>query len=114
MAILEFIHCIVETLDRYFSNVCELDIMYNLETVRQCVCLVGSLALRSSGGHHRVLFGETGIDAPTMEYSKNLVLLPFYLAQTHYILDEMCMNGCIVETNRNTALAPIHLLEKAT
>ena len=37
MAILEFIHCIVETLDRYFSNVCELDIMYNLETVRRCV-----------------------------------------------------------------------------
>ena len=40
--------------------------------------------------------------------------LPLKLAQTHYILDEMCMNGCIVETNRNTALAPIHLLEKAT
>ena len=37
LAILEFIHCIVETLDRYFSNVCELDIMYNLETVRRCV-----------------------------------------------------------------------------
>lgn len=42
LAILEFIHCIVETLDRYFSNVCELDIMYNLETVRcfsGCLCL---------------------------------------------------------------------------
>lgn len=34
--------------------------------------------------------------------------------QTHYILDEMCVNGCIVETNKNNALAPIHLLEKAT
>jgi len=31
LGILEFIHCLVETLDKYFSNVCELDIMFNLE-----------------------------------------------------------------------------------
>ena len=36
LAILEFIHCLVETLDRYFSNVCELDLMFNLEMVRAC------------------------------------------------------------------------------
>lgn len=34
LAILEFIHCLVETLDRYFSNVCELDLMFNLEMVQ--------------------------------------------------------------------------------
>mmetsp|Transcript_46983 Transcript_46983/g.60378 ORF Transcript_46983/g.60378 Transcript_46983/m.60378 type:complete len:126 (+) Transcript_46983:176-553(+) len=28
---LEFIHCLVETMDRYFDSVCELDIMFNLE-----------------------------------------------------------------------------------
>jgi AP-4 complex subunit sigma-1 len=28
---LEFIHTLVETLDKYFENVCELDIMFNLE-----------------------------------------------------------------------------------
>ena len=28
---LELIHNIVETLDKYFENVCELDIMFNLE-----------------------------------------------------------------------------------
>lgn len=33
LAILEFIHCLVETLDRYFSNVCELDLMFNMEMV---------------------------------------------------------------------------------
>lgn len=33
LAILEFIHALVETLDRYFENVCELDIMFNLEKV---------------------------------------------------------------------------------
>ncbi|KAF4755572.1 AP-4 complex subunit sigma-1 [Perkinsus olseni] len=31
LAYLEFIHTLVETLDKYFENVCELDIMFNLE-----------------------------------------------------------------------------------
>ena len=41
LAILEFIHCLVETLDRYFSNVCELDLMFNLEMVRDCFAKIG-------------------------------------------------------------------------
>lgn len=64
LAILEFIHCLVETLDRFFSNVCELDLMFNME-------------------------------------------------MAHYILDEMLMNGAIIETNKQNVLAPIQLLEKA-
>jgi len=31
LSYLEFIHNLVETLDRYFENVCELDIMFNIE-----------------------------------------------------------------------------------
>ena len=31
MSLLEFIHNLVETLDKYFENVCELDIMFNIE-----------------------------------------------------------------------------------
>ena len=58
LAILEFIHALVETLDRYFENVCELDIMFNLE-------------------------------------------------KAHFILDEMVMNGCIIETNKTNVLAPV-------
>lgn len=34
LAILEFIHCLVETMDRWFGNVCELDIMFSLDAVR--------------------------------------------------------------------------------
>ena len=64
LAILEFIHALVETLDRYFENVCELDIMFNLE-------------------------------------------------KAHFILDEMVMNGCIIETNKNNVLAPVQLLDKS-
>ena len=33
MAYLEFIHNLVETMDKYFENVCELDIMFNLEKI---------------------------------------------------------------------------------
>jgi AP-4 complex subunit sigma-1 len=63
LAILEFIHALVETLDKYFENVCELDIMFNLE-------------------------------------------------KAHFLLDEMVMNGYIIETNKTNVLKPILLLEK--
>ena len=33
--------------------------------------------------------------------------------QAHFILDEMVMNGAIIETNKNNILAPVHLLDKA-
>eukprot|EP00392_Amoebophrya_sp_AT5.2_P006984 g6996.t1 len=60
---LEFIHTLVETLDKYFENVCELDIMFNLE-------------------------------------------------KAHFILDEMVLDGCIVDTNKYNALNPLYLMEK--
>ena len=31
LGMLEFIHNMVEVLDKYFENVCELDIMFNIE-----------------------------------------------------------------------------------
>ncbi|XP_010133325.1 PREDICTED: AP-4 complex subunit sigma-1 [Buceros rhinoceros silvestris] len=64
MAVYELIHNFVEVLDKYFSRVSELDIMFNLDRV-------------------------------------------------HIILDEMVLNGCIVETNRNRILAPLLVLDKA-
>lgn len=60
---LEFIHNLVETLDKYFENVCELDIMFNLE-------------------------------------------------KAHYIIDEMILNGYIVESNRQTILEPLKEMDK--
>ena len=65
LSILEFIHNMVETLDRYFENVCELDIMYNIE-------------------------------------------------KAHFIIDEMIMNGCIVETNKENILNPVITIIKST
>lgn len=63
LGVLEFIHCLVETLDKYFQSVCELDIMFNLE-------------------------------------------------KTHFILDEMVLNGYICEGNRENVLKPMHLMDK--
>lgn len=63
LAILELIHSLVETLDSYFSSVCELDIMFSLE-------------------------------------------------KAHQIIEEMIMDGHIVETNRANVLRPIRMLDK--
>ncbi|KNH07739.1 hypothetical protein XU18_1630 [Perkinsela sp. CCAP 1560/4] len=37
MALLEFLHCVVETFEKYFENVCELDIMQNIERAHYIV-----------------------------------------------------------------------------
>eukprot|EP00698_Gefionella_okellyi_P011182 TRINITY_DN2936_c0_g1_i1.p1 TRINITY_DN2936_c0_g1~~TRINITY_DN2936_c0_g1_i1.p1 ORF type:complete len:143 (+),score=23.83 TRINITY_DN2936_c0_g1_i1:204-632(+) len=63
LAIFEFIHNIVETFDRYFENVCELDIMWSLD-------------------------------------------------KAHFILEEMVMNGCVVESNKTSILGPVQLLDR--
>lgn len=65
LGILEFIHALVETLDKYFESVCELDIMFNLE-------------------------------------------------KAHFIVDEMVVNGHIVDANKANVLRPIALMEKAS
>lgn len=36
----------------------------------------------------------------------------FNIEKAHFILDEMVMNGEIIETNRTLILEPIRLLEK--
>ena len=55
----------METLDKYFGNVCELDVMFHLDKV-------------------------------------------------YHMLDEMGMNGCIVEANKANILSPLELLDKAS
>jgi AP-4 complex subunit sigma-1 len=63
LGMLEFIHALVETMDRWAGSICELDIMYQLE-------------------------------------------------QVHFLLDEMVMNGYVVETNRSNILRPLDLMER--
>ena len=54
----------VETLDKYFENVCELDIMFNIE-------------------------------------------------KAHFIIDEMIMNGQIIESNKANILNPVIAIVKS-
>ena len=63
LGLLEFIHALVENMDRWAGSICELDIMYQLE-------------------------------------------------QVHFLLDEMVMNGYIVETNKSNILRPIDLMDR--
>jgi AP-4 complex subunit sigma-1 len=37
LSILEFIHSLVETMDKYFDSVCELDIMFHIEKAHYIV-----------------------------------------------------------------------------
>lgn len=63
LGLLEFIHTLVETMDRWAGSICELDIMYQLE-------------------------------------------------QVHFLLDEMVMNGYVVETNKSNVLRAIDLMDR--
>jgi len=38
----------------------------------------------------------------------------FHLEKVHFMLEEMVMNGCIVETSKQNILAPIQLMEKSS
>jgi AP-4 complex subunit sigma-1 len=37
LSVLEFIHSLVETMDKYFESVCELDIMFHIEKAHYIV-----------------------------------------------------------------------------
>merc|ERR1712008_50480 len=63
LGLLEFIHNLVETMDKWAGSICELDIMYQLEEV-------------------------------------------------HFLLDEMVMNGYIVDTSKSNVLRQIDLMER--
>ena len=60
LALLELIHCLVETLDRYFGNVCELDIMFHLERAH-------------------AMLDEMVANGAIAETNKNSILLPIAL-----------------------------------
>lgn len=38
----------------------------------------------------------------------------FHLEKAHFMLEEMVMNGCVIETSRANILAPIQLMEKSS
>jgi AP-1 complex subunit sigma 1/2 len=88
---LEIIHMFVETLDRYFGNVCELDIM--CAAWRRCTHsphrAFASPCLASEDA--RVLTGAAWDDR-------------FNFHKAYYLLDELVMGGELQETNKKEVL----------
>ena len=87
LGMLEFIHNMVETLDKYFENVCELDV---------------------SDAFH--LFHNTSLTLPCL-FSLQIM---FNIEKAHFIIDEMVMSGYIVETNKTNILNPVVTVVKAS
>lgn len=63
LAVLELIHLFVEALDSYFSSVCELDIMFNLDRAH-------------------LILDELLLCGDVVETSKRRLLEPIYLLDT--------------------------------
>ena len=93
LSILEFIHAFVETLDKYFENVCELDVSLNMMIPLNFRCFARvcpHISIRCLS-HPQIMFN---------------------LDRAHFILNEMVMNGHITEANKANVLKPILIMDK--
>lgn len=84
LSILEFIHSLVETLDKYFESVCELDVNEIYIIFSKSFCLNFFLSQ-----------------------------IMFHIEKAHYIVDEMVANGSIIENNKANILKPLSLIDKS-
>ena len=104
------IHEYVEVLDKYFGNVCELDIIFNFhkgarkrtaaQRLRTCsrVCAISSLS-RSRSRRPR----PHPLAAPSCALSLSLSL-SLSLRAAYYILDELFIGGELQETNKREVM----------
>ena len=82
LGILDLIHIFVETLDKSFENVCELDLIFHMDKVPcQHISLSFCVVLCCSN-----LCGRN---------------------QVHHLLDEIVMGGMVLETNLGSIIATI-------
>ncbi|XP_075281265.1 AP-4 complex subunit sigma-1 isoform X5 [Opisthocomus hoazin] len=107
MAVYELIHNFVEVLDKYFSRVSELDVSFSVSEIHLCLSLLVCVPV------YAVFIALTVKQSRQCRGFTNFALtIMFNLDRVHIILDEMVLNGCIVETNRNRILAPLLVLDK--
>jgi AP-2 complex subunit sigma-1 len=99
---LETIHLFVELLDKYFSKVCELDIVFNFNKVRMRMELSRRWNLNAPASWwHGTLNPHPPPRAPC-----------FARVQVYAILDEFILAGEIQETSKMEILGRIRELEK--
>ena len=83
LGILDLIQVFVETLDKCFENVCELDLIFHVE---------------------KVCFGIF----PRFHPFISLIFLLFFMkTKVHYILNELVMGGMVLETNMSEIIARV-------
>ncbi|KAG6774714.1 hypothetical protein POTOM_022080 [Populus tomentosa] len=93
LAYLECIHLFVEILDHFFSNVCELDLVFNFHKINYFIT-------SPSKGIHRPHIGSD--DSPHMRT----------LACVYLILDEFILAGELQETSKRAIIERMGELEK--
>ena len=97
---LEIIHQYVEVLDRYFGNVCELDIIFNFHKVSAQPAVVWASARgRRALQTHCFPPSHPGSPPPYL-----VCLAPTAPAQAYYILDELLLGGELQESNKREVL----------
>ena len=108
LAVFEFIHNVVETFDQYFENVCELDVSTIRSTQRFVSATVDELSR-----HICILCICIHLCCFIFWCLESILTdqIMWALDKAHFILEEMVMNGCIVETNKNNILTPIKILD---
>ena len=102
LAILEFIHSLVETMDRYFESVCELDV----STLNECLLIINFILLINVS-HSSFLLSHLSLYLFIFFFQ-----IMYHIEKAHYIVDEMVANGAIIETNKANILKPIMLMDK--
>lgn len=98
LGMLEFIHTLVETMDKWAGSICEYVLAAK---ATDCVVLVEAIV--SSSTNH-CLF--------VLVRSFHRLDIMYQLEEVHFLVDEMVQNGFIVETNKTNILRPIALMER--
>lgn len=123
LAILEFIHLLVETMDRHFGNVVSTLIQTSeKKKVIPLPILSPSLFLAAK---YLLGFLSSTLVLFAILYLRPVIYrvylglqceldIMFHLEKAHFMLEEMVMNGCIVETSKSNILGPIQLMDKAS
>jgi AP-4 complex subunit sigma-1 len=77
LSVLEFIHNLVETMDKYFENICELDIMFNLEKT------------------HFIIDEMIAPNGQVLTTNRTQVLLPLALMDKHAVNNQGAFGGIL-------------------
>lgn len=116
LSILEFIHSLVETMDKYFESVCELDVSLSICTFLSCVLyfvftfrllfIIKTVVWVITVFPYPFIVFWHYFSFPTFYSTFNffpyslIFQIMFHIEKAHYIVDEMVANGYIIENNK--------------